>query len=120
QFVYNQELTESGLTLGATFGYTAYLPHHITRRLPASGYDSISQDKEELYETVRHLLGTTAGVEQKVEKYGLAFSGGYSLLYLSKVNYQPGLLAQGERLEWLSNLLPSETLHSVLISAAFS
>lgn len=120
QFIYNQQLTNSGLSLAATGAYIAYLPHDPTMRLPASPDDPISQDKEELHENVRSLFGTTVGLEQKFEGSGLSVSGGYALQYLSKVSYDSGLLATGNRLVWLENEYPSETLHSVLAEVGFS
>jgi hypothetical protein len=119
QFIYNRALAY-GLTLSAQGSYTAYMPHNPTMRLPSSGDDPISQDKEELHENFRSLLGTSIGLEEKVEQYGLLFGTGYSLQYLSKVSYNPGVMATGDRLVWLENEYPSETLHSLLVSAGFS
>jgi hypothetical protein len=119
QAIYNQELFWN-MTLVGTAGYTAYLPHRIVKRLPDAADDPISRDKEDLQENFRHLVATTAGIEKRFERLGLAVSGGYAGQYQSKVSYEPGLLAQGKRLEWLRNLQPSQTLHSFLATAGFS
>ncbi len=119
QAIFNQELPFN-ITFVGTAGYTAYLPHRITKRLPDAADDSISRDKEELRENFRHMVATTAGIEKRFERLGLSLSGGYSGQYQSKISYEPGLLAHGERLEWLRNLQPSQTLHSFMAMAGFS
>jgi hypothetical protein len=90
------------------------------RRLPAAQDDSLSADKELLLKNWGTSLTTGAGLMQEFPRLGLQLGTQYQVAYTSAVTYSGGQRYAAERYDWLNDLQPSQTLHSVAVLAGFS
>jgi hypothetical protein len=121
--IYDRELAQGrwlGLRWNSYASYTAFLPHHIDKRIPTSVDDPLSDYKEDMYERTRSqvLLGT--GLEHFFPTTGILLSGGYAYQFMTRADYQPGTAVGQDRYYLLGDQEPLEDLHSLVASAGFS
>lgn len=121
ELIYEHSLLGS---LGTTFytSYTALLPNSMTKRLPTSSFDSLSNDKQDLTRELGHLVAVGAALNYKWDKAGLMVSSGYSFQSLSRAEYSgPSVDAATEyRYYLLGDLEPDQLLHAIVTAVGFS
>ncbi len=121
-FVYDQFIWRDRARWDVFGGYTALLPASSEKRLPKSDSDSLSKDKETVTKKLgsQFIIGTS--IDYPIQAAGLSLGSGYSLQYLSKTNYDGKAEDENtqRRYALLSDLEPSQTLHSLLLSLRFS
>lgn len=96
------------------------MPVTLERRLPAASDDVLSADKETLRKDLGASLTSGVGLLQEFPKLGLQLGGQYQAAYTTAVTYSGGARFAAERYDWLNQVQPSQTLHSVAITAGFS
>lgn len=103
-------------------GYTALLPGRMIKRLPTSEDDLLSKDKELLTRKWGDLVTVGSSLECPIQALGLSLGGGYTFQYLSATRYDGSKTDPNtQKRYWLlSDLEPSQTLHSLILSAKFS
>lgn len=120
--VYDRFLTEGGLRWNTYATYTALLPSRHVKRLPVSGEDSLSSDKEELTRRYGDQIAVGTGLEYPFDSLGLIVGAALSSQYLSKTRYS-GSATSGytrDRYTMLENLEPAQVLHALSASVGFS
>lgn len=103
-------------------GYTALLPYHVVKRLPVSGDDSLSSDKERLKKAFGHQATIGTGLEYNIPPAGLVLGANVGTQFLSKTRYS-GSAATGytrTRYTALEDLEPAQVLHAVTATVGFS
>jgi hypothetical protein len=100
--------------------YTALLPHHIVKRIPTSEWDSLSADKEELYEKTRHQIAFGSGLEHRIPSLGIVTGAGYSFQYQTRADYEAGTAFDASRYYLLGDLQSNQALHNFVATAGFS
>jgi hypothetical protein len=100
--------------------YTALMPRRITRRLPTSVRDTLSADKDSVYENIRSQFAFGTGVDHLFSRAGLILGGGYAFQYQTRTSYQEGTAFEAGRYHLLEDLQPMQAMHSMLVTAGFS
>lgn len=102
--------------------YMAQLPQSLTRRLPASADDFLSDvaDKETVTRRWADWVSLGSSVEYSLSNFGLILQAGYNLQYQSKSRYSGSNPASAQKYLWLEDLEPAQVLHSVVTALTFS
>lgn len=104
-----------------TYGtYTALLPHSAMMRIPTSVSDTLSADKELMYERLRSQFAFGTGIEHTFPSVGIVMGTGYTFQYMTQADYQPGMAFTQDRYNLLDTAQPLQALHSLVVSTGFS
>lgn len=101
-------------------GYMAMLPYQVTKRLPTSATDSLSEDKRVLTQDLGHKLEGSLRLAYPIPSTGLTVSAGYTYQFQSGSQYSDGAAAEGNRIAYLSDLEQTQQLHAATTSLTFS
>jgi hypothetical protein len=101
-------------------GATMLLPGKVERRLPYSETDPLSEDKTTVLRKTGAILGAGTALAHEFPRAGLTLGAGYNLAYMTGTSYERGSEYAAYRYDLLDRLRPSQTLHSVVLSAGFS